>query len=544
MAKRALAAVVSIACIAVAAFSVPPVAAATLSGSWSALGSGAPGGDLLNASVNDFAMFQSDLYVAGAFEALGGDPNGNHIARWNGTSWSTVGTSNDGGSVFEAPLTALAVMGGYLYAAGSFKDAAGIPEADYLAKWDGSSWSAVGSNPSGDDGAIPTTVWNQVQTLEVDGTDLYVGGGFDNVYGLAAADNIVRWDGSEWSAIGSDDSGDGAISNGVNAIVVTPDGIFAAGAFRDANDNPLADHVVFWNGSDWLALGSNGQGGGALSDTANALVMIGSDLYAGGNFLNIYGSSDFTNYISRWDGTSWHGVGAVGSEEEDFNGPVFDLAALNGTLIAGGNFNARADYIAQLEGSTWSTLGPDGAMDYPVFALFVSGGDVYAGGRFINVAGIPEADHVAVYRTASAMHKPDGRIRKGTQEFVGNNIYNDDGSSQTVAAAKARGKTVTFGVSVQNDGNVKARFRIHATGPSTTMYSVRYFRGSTDITNAVENGTYQTSRLARGSAFLIQAKVKVKSNATVGSSIARMLTIRPVSAVPSIDVVKFEASRN
>jgi hypothetical protein len=98
-------------------------------------------------------------------------------------------------------------------------------------------------------------------------------------------------------------------------------------------------------------------------------------------------------------------------------------------------------------------------------------------------------------------------------------------------------------MSVQNDGNVIESFRIHATGAATTMYSVRYFHGLTDITTAVQNGTYLTGALASGSEFLINAKVKVKSSATVASSILRTVTITAVAAGTSIDVVKFGASR-
>jgi len=108
-------------------------------------------------------------------------------------------------------------------------------------------------------------------------------------------------------------------------------------------------------------------------------------------------------------------------------------------------------------------------------------------------------------------HRPDGRIRKGSGTFVGNNIYNTTGVTQTKTGSATRGATITFGVSIQNDGGAAESFTVFASGTATTMYTVRYFRGTTEITTAVHAGTYTTPSLARGATFLINAKVKVKS---------------------------------
>src|SRR5262245_3410468 len=67
-----------------------------------------------------------------------GDVVVNGIAKWDGRSWSTLG-SGIGGYV-----NALAVSGSDLYAGGKFTIAGGSP-ANRIAKWNGSSWSAVGS---------------------------------------------------------------------------------------------------------------------------------------------------------------------------------------------------------------------------------------------------------------------------------------------------------------------------------------------------------------------------------------------------------------
>jgi hypothetical protein len=63
-------------------------------------------------------------------------------------------------------VNALAVWGTDLYAGGAFTMAGGI-EAYYIAKWSGSSWSALGWGLD-----------DRAEALAVSGSDLYVGGQF------------------------------------------------------------------------------------------------------------------------------------------------------------------------------------------------------------------------------------------------------------------------------------------------------------------------------------------------------------------------------
>ena len=82
------------------------------------------------------------------------------------------------------------MSGTNLYAGGYFTNSGGVP-ANYIAKWDGSAWSTLGSG-------MNNTVW----ALAVSGTNLYVGGDFMSAGGVLA-NHIAKWDGSGWSALGS-----------------------------------------------------------------------------------------------------------------------------------------------------------------------------------------------------------------------------------------------------------------------------------------------------------------------------------------------------
>jgi hypothetical protein len=71
----------------------------------------------------------------------------------------------------NSTVYSLAVSGGDLYAGGLFTTAGGAP-ATNIAKWDGTSWSALGSGMN-----------NDVNALAVSGSDLYAGGYFGTAGG-------------------------------------------------------------------------------------------------------------------------------------------------------------------------------------------------------------------------------------------------------------------------------------------------------------------------------------------------------------------------
>jgi len=109
-----------------------------------------------------------NLYIGGRFTVVG-DVVATNIAKWNGSSWMALG-SGMGGNV-----SALAVSGSDVYAGGNFTTAGGSA-ANYIAKWNGSSWSALGSGMN-----------DWVFALAVSGSDLYAGGLFTTAGGMVSA---------------------------------------------------------------------------------------------------------------------------------------------------------------------------------------------------------------------------------------------------------------------------------------------------------------------------------------------------------------------
>jgi hypothetical protein len=132
----------------------------------------------MNDAVLALAVSGTNLYAGGWFTTAGGTAATN-IAKWDGYSWSALGSGM--GGTFYPVVNALAVSGGDLYAGGGFPTAGGI-SANSIAKWNGGSWSALGS------GMGSGAFWSPaVYALAVSGTDLYAGGGFTVAGGKVSA---------------------------------------------------------------------------------------------------------------------------------------------------------------------------------------------------------------------------------------------------------------------------------------------------------------------------------------------------------------------
>jgi hypothetical protein len=318
------------------------------------------------------ALSGSDLYAGGDFTTAGG-VGALRIAKWDGSSWSALSSGINGG------VTALAVSGSDLYVGGGFTTAGEIG-LNYIAKWNGSGWDALSSGLNG-----------AVYALAVSGSDLYAGGVFTTAGGMPAT-NIAKWDGSNWTALGSGIEGDPAA---VYTLAVSGSDLYAGGVFTMAG-GVAATNVAKWDGSNWTALGS---GIGPDYAAVYALAVSGNDLLAGGYFWTAGGRA--ADLIAKWDGSSWSAVGSgLGA---DRTGPFYvsALAVSGGDLYAGGQFRNQggvsAANVAKWNGSNWSALGSgiDGGRYGPnwielpaVNVLTVFGSDLYAGGGFTMAGGV------------------------------------------------------------------------------------------------------------------------------------------------------------
>jgi len=372
------------------------------------------------------------LYVGGSLAGAGGIV-ASGIIKWNGTTWSPLGS---GVGEYE-DVYALTVFddgsGPALYAGGDFSTAGGVP-ANGIAKWDGKTWRALGSGVAG----LRATVRALVVFDDGSGPALYAGGSFERAGGVDAW-NIARWDGTTWSPVGEGTNGT------VYALAVFDDGrgpaLFAAGAFTEAG-GVGANYVARWDGTKWSALGE-GVGGGDWPQ-AYALTVYdppgpqaGPGLYVGGNFLRA--GEVVANHIARWDGATWSalgaGMGGGATEPPEVRSLIVFDDGHGQALYAGGRFRSAggvgASCIARWDGAAWSALGAGTSSTVFALAGFDDGAGpaLYVGGQFTKAG-----EHVA-----HAMAKWKGSqwvlLGRGVSTTVEALTIFDDGSGPGLYAA-------------------------------------------------------------------------------------------------------------
>jgi len=228
--------------------------------------------------------YLGDLYAGGDFTFTIGPPQVtvNHIARWNGTVWSALGSglSLSPSSPDDPNCYALASWNGLLVVGGEFDHAGGTP-AENIATWDGGSWSTLGAGLDGTCEAL--SVWNG---------HLVVGGGFAHAGGLAAP-GAAMWDGTSWHAM-SDEAVD------VFDFAQIAGTLYAVGLFHGP-DGSVVNNVARWDGTNWHLLGS-----GAQNPYLLWVEGYHGDLYAGGSVSFAFGKA--TAAIIRLPGANTVGV--------------------------------------------------------------------------------------------------------------------------------------------------------------------------------------------------------------------------------------------
>ncbi len=358
---------------------------------WHALGSGAGNG--VDNTVLVLAEVDGELYAGGNFTVANlGDPlTVNHLARWDGSSWFGIGA--DGGVGLSSNVFAIAEFAGDLIVGGTFQEAnAGAPvDAKFLAAWDGTEWSAIGTG----DGPVGV-----VSSLAVMAGDLFVGGSFvvlNQGGSFNLGNRLARWDGTAWSALGS---GTGIGVDGSVIDLAEFDGdLYIAGSFTEANvgEGVTSTRIVRWDGSVFSPVGSGG--GEGLDGAPNALAVAGDTLYVAGalNKGNLGGAEVTTRRLAAWDGTTWSPVAARGGVESLTTASISTRVlamAIDGDLVYVGGFfssvgGVPANNLAVYERSTgrWSAIGSGvgNGTDNVVRALLVDAGDLYVGGDFTAV---------------------------------------------------------------------------------------------------------------------------------------------------------------
>lgn len=338
-------------------------------------------GAVESASIRLLASFDSgsgaEFYAAGYFAEIEGVA-ARSIARRTSQGWAALGANTTAGD--DLFITALRTvdLGGAtaLYVGHTFESVGGVAPS-ILSKWDGSTWSSVGSPLQG-------RVTDIAAFDDGGGVKLYVAGQSMWSTSPLPVSSVLAWDGATWSQVG------GSSSGVVERLIVHDDGsgpaLFAAGA------SDAIVGVARLSGASWTSLGA--PVGGNVLDLALWPSVSGPRLAAVGSF-NQLGAATSVG-MAVWNGSTWANVGASGVTTAQNALPIANSVA-SGDLGDGprmfttGAFT-RVDDVSALnvvtwDGSAFEALGGGAGLSSPVSALASYQGALYAGGLFVGAPG-------------------------------------------------------------------------------------------------------------------------------------------------------------
>lgn len=226
--------------------------------------------------------------------------------------------------------------------------------------------------------------------------EIYIGGDFSSVGGVAGTSKIAYWDGTRWNQMA------GGMNGAVYAIAIAPNGdVYATGGFTVAGGGACT-RIAKWNGTSWSALGTG------LNNNGRALCFGPSgELYVGGLFTTAGGVA--VSYFARYAGGGWAKVG-----DANLGNNIYAIVnAGNGKdLYLGGAFvhSLSGGAVCKFTISTnhFSALDRPPAADVNALAVAASG-LLYAGGTFTLLAGgAGSASKLAVWNGKAWFQVGDG----------------------------------------------------------------------------------------------------------------------------------------
>jgi hypothetical protein len=502
-----------------------------------------------------------DVYVGGDEFTHAGTIEARNIAKWVRATgaWQALGSGLLGGNPSpEVKAMAVDPRNGDLYVVGGFTTAGGNA-ANGIAKWNGTTWSALGAGKPG----------ASVITIDPNNGDVFVAG--------SGTGTIAKWNGTEWSNVGT------GVVGTINTMLFhgASNALYVAGSFY-TNDAKKVYGLAKWNGTAWDSVGFSVTGNsGTGSATVSSIAIDGSTIYIAANsYMKIGGKT--IPYIGKWNGSAWSAVDSLLSES------ITSLAVENGELYAVGvrrqsqAYNGGLKNFAKFSNGRWEPYGHiAGYASAQIEQLATYQNEVLIAGRQITGLGAVNAKNVGRFLTQTKEWAPlFSRSTQGIDMSNGSFIKTTTGQMIIIGNIRVPfspgimrwngggwspvGRGLYYGVSSSGEPTAvtagengdfyvagKISFGLNPDSFKVAVNSVIKWNGTTNTWQALGTGTYDNAiyalayrngKLYMGGSFTMVSNSKIKNLAVWDGAKWDSVTsvgaaVRSIAFAPNGDLV-------
>lgn len=321
-------------------------------------------------SGESISMPDSLTIGIGAHWNDGNGTNAGHVRvyAWNGTSWLQKGSDINGEAANDESGTSVSMPDARTIAIGAPLNDGGTTDAGHVRvfRWNGSGWLQKGSDING--GSLNEQFGRSVSMP--DSNTVAIGAWGSNANGTQSGRvRIYSWNGSAWVAKGSNIPGEAA-GDASGVSVSMPDAnTVAIGAHLNDGGGSNAGHarVYVWSGSAWVQKGSDINGVAAENRCGFSVSMPNANTIAVGAPRNSgNGTESGHTRVFAWNGSSWQLKGSAINGDAAGNWAGYAVSMPNPDLVAVGAFYANGKYtgVGQVKmfkwnGSSWTQKGTD-----------------------------------------------------------------------------------------------------------------------------------------------------------------------------------------